>query len=182
MPRTAVKPVQRQLILRRFRGVDGLIVELGVDWGVTTLILATRMPHRNVLAIDSWDPKYHRLIMPDGDVSTAEDKYEAAMTMAAKYENIEVVRSDVVEYGKYFKGEVGSIFFDAAHEEEPLLREFEAWLPHVHGTGVVIVHDANQPGVKRACDRVFVGHFYKYNMCIWDRRAKGAALRETPWE
>ena len=63
-----------------------------MDWGVTTLILATRMLQRKVLATDSWDPKYHRLIMPDGDVSTAEDKYEAVLELAAQYD---VVRRSV---------------------------------------------------------------------------------------
>lgn len=178
MPRTAVTSVQRQLLLRRFSKATGLIVELGVDWGVTTMILATRMPHREVLAIDSWDPKYHKMVMPDGEVSTAQDKYAAALALQAKYDNIEVVKADVVEYGQLFKGEVGSIFFDAAHEEEPILKEFAAWLPHVHEQGVAVVHDANKPGVARACDRVMEGHFFKHGMCIWDRRI-GAKLKGT---
>jgi predicted O-methyltransferase YrrM len=175
--RTAVNPRQRAIILRNFANTMGPMVELGVDWGLTTAILANRFPNRKLYAVDSWDPKYHSEVMPDGKKFTAEDKYNTVLSLAEVNENVEVIRQDVVECGQQFEGAAGAVFFDAAHEEEPILREFAAWLPHVHDRGVVVVHDANKPGVARACDRAMSGHVFVAGMCVWNRQ-DGAAIKD----
>lgn len=175
MRRTAVTDAQRLLMFEALRGVKGLVIELGVDWGMTTQKLATWLPECQIIAVDSWDPAYHSVIMPDHDEVTAEDKYNAVLKLAASFDNIEVIREDVVECGKSFEGEVGAIFFDAAHDEAAILREFTAWLPHLSAQGVVLVHDTDKGDVSRACDKVFSGHVFKERMCVFDRRS-GAQL------
>lgn len=175
-PRSAVRSDQKQLINRFLYGSTGPIVELGVDWGVTTRMLATLFPSRHIIAVDKWDPDYHREIMPDGKRVTAEEKKQAVYALMDEFDNVTIVCADVVEFGRTFDDTVGSIFFDAAHEEEPILEEFKVWLPKLYANGTALVHDANKVGVRRACDRFMFGHFFRCDMCVWDRRS-GATLR-----
>lgn len=177
--RTAVRRDQKNIIFDLFGRRDGIIVELGVDWGITTVALAKAFPDREIYAIDSWDPQYHRDNIRDGKQFDANDKYLYVMEQTAQFPNVEVVRADVVEASKDLIFKVSSIFFDAAHTEEPILQEFKAWLPKICDGGVAVVHDADRKrqGVMNACNRAMTGHVFKADMCIWDLAA-GAAIKK----
>lgn len=172
-PRTAVRADQYEVLRRVFSQTEGLIVELGVDWGLTTEWLVKTFPSRPILAVDLWSASYHTTVLADCPSSVAvEAKYQNVVARLSKFgSRVQLVRADILEYGKNYTGlAAGSIFFDASHEEAGVNAELKTWLPHLSPKGSIVIHDANQIPVRKACNASLTGHTFERGLCVYETR------------
>ena len=169
-PRTAVRKDQYAVLRRVFSGTEGPIVELGVDWGLTTVWLAKLFPKRPIFAVDPWPLDYHVKLLGCAKQADMEAKYRYVLASVDPYQNVMVVREDLHSFGKRYKGAApGSIFFDASHEEAGVRAELKTWLPLLAQKGAVVIHDANQAPVRKACDASLTGHTFECGLCVFER-------------
>lgn len=47
---------------------------------------------------------------------------------------------------------IGLLFIDASHDTDSVRADLAAWLPHVIGGGLVVMHDTNQPNIRQVID------------------------------
>ena len=175
-PRTAVRKYQYDIIGKLFSKTSGPIIELGVDWGLTTVWLAKLFPKRPIFAVDPWPLDYHVKLLGCAKQADMEAKYQYVLALTGPFPNVTVVREDLHTYGKRYAGEApGSIFFDASHEREGVISELRLWMPILSTAGVAVVHDTNQRPVAEACHTTLTGHRFIRGLCIVDRAA-GAGL------
>jgi len=166
-PRTAVEKNQKKAILDIAATTKGPIVELGVDWGLTTVALARKFPDREVYAVDLWDQGYHSANLPDGK-SSGRFKLEHVRQVTKHIPNVHVVVSDTASLSeRWDHGEVGFIFSDGDHTEAGVQRDLKAWMPLMSSGGVIAVHDANRQAVVNACKKCFGKPAFRVDMCFW---------------
>lgn len=166
-PRTAVTPDQHNEILKMAATTQGPMAELGVDWGLTTVALARRFPERQLYAVDMWDEGHHKTFLPDG--TKVAYKLPFVRGILGPLSNVQIVVSDIPTLASKWDKPVGFIFSDADHTEAGVLRDLQAWVPHLAPGGLIIVHDSNRAAVSSACKKVFKNPSFRLDMCLWRR-------------
>lgn len=167
-PRTAVRDDQRALIRKVFEKTDGIIVELGVDWGLTTEWLRREFPGRTIIGVDLWDDAYHRENIADGKTATAIEKYRRVLGVFENDKCTRIFRVDACKPPMRGGESVSAIFFDASHDYPDVKQEILAWVPWLADGCGIVVHDANRDPVKQSCEEALAGQNFRFErgMCI----------------
>lgn len=108
---------------------DGLVVELGVRYGVSTNILASACKSCgfSLLSIDNKD-----------------------CSEACNWKDWNFIIKDSIEVGKEYNGElIDILFIDTSHSKEQVIGELNAWIPHMKDNCMFIFHDTNPINKKR---------------------------------
>lgn len=136
------------------------IVELGTYLGRSAIALALAAKWKPVYTVDMFTDahlyspggprggfEYHKENR-DGFLANIE---KAGLTIGAAETLCDVapIHSETVKAGQQWRGEIGLLFVDADHNEEPLRADLAAWTPHVVNGGYLALHDYNdlEPGV-----------------------------------
>lgn len=132
-----------------------IVVELGTNRGRCGLAMASAC-EGTVYLVDNFTPDHPGWVAPSRE---ALERNIAAMDLE---DRCVVIEGDSAETGRGWRGgKVGLIFIDAAHDEDSVRADIEAWLPHVEG--YVCLHDFNNshvPGVEAAA-RALLGEPWK---------------------
>ena len=167
-PGTGVSRKSREALCSEISrcGAAGAILELGIDWGVVTTLLARPFQQRVIVGVDFWDRAYHSAQMRDDNV---EDKIAHVKRLAAQYNNVIILKMNLLELAKRFIGPVAVLFFDASQRREELHKHFAAWLPNLAPAGIAIVHGAIQPEVQAACNEHWTrgGYTIQGNLAVF---------------
>ncbi len=119
----------------------GVIVEIGVMFGVTTRIL---LKHSNchVYGIDP--------IIPDSMNKNLIGSMEDINAVKLAYQKFIFIKDYSYNAVKGWGADIGYLFIDGDHLYEAVKRDFNDWFPHVMQGGVISFHDsaANRGGPK----------------------------------
>lgn len=136
---------------------DQAVIELGVHRGATALAMA-RATLAHVWGIDLWDMrigtskldrKRKRRGFTDAEV------FAEVKAAAAEVPNLTLVKAATAEAARLWRGPIGLLHIDAAHDFVSVRQDYDAWAPFVASGGWIAFDDA-QPGrdVARAIDDV----------------------------
>jgi predicted O-methyltransferase YrrM len=144
--------------LVRIAPAGGCIVEIGAYQGKSTAWLveaAQQRPDRPVVV--SIDP--HQLIVP-GQGCTWELFQLTVARFDLERRGLEVIRANSAEAGKQWRRPLSFLWVDGSHEYDDVVRDIEAFTPHLVPGGWVVFDDAHGgqfPGVERALAERMVG-------------------------
>jgi hypothetical protein len=112
-------------------GENNVFVDLGVDYGVSSLTMSYDAVERNNM-VYGIDVQFRRMGF---------DLWE--------YPNYKIIQGDSSSVGKYWDteeyGKVKLLFVDSIHVECQVLTELYHWFPHVEEGGYIVFHDTNWP-------------------------------------
>lgn len=122
-----------------------IIINIGAAAGVSTLALLCARPDALIYSCET-DP----------------GAGEYSSLARAGLDAARVIRlGESAQAGRDFEGEVDFIFVDGGHEVDQVMRDIDAWLPHLRAGGVIAFHDynnANLPGVREAVDDLLMNY------------------------
>ena len=122
-----------------------IVVELGIEWGRSTTVIAELAAANNFthIAIDNFCQEYGQQYRAF--------QYERKMKYGWK--NTQIREMDSARSAEYFGKRAAFLFIDADHEYESVIRDTLAWLPKVKANGLLMFHDYARdslPGVYKA--------------------------------
>lgn len=133
-------------------GENNVFVDLGVDYGVSSLTMTYDALERNNV-VYGIDTQFRRLGF---------DLWE--------YDNYKIIQGDSSSVGKYWDvneyGTVKLLFVDSIHVAPQVLSELYHWWPHIEEDGYIVFHDTNWPTGKH--DLTWVPEV-KEKGILWDR-------------
>lgn len=123
-----------------------LIINIGAAAGVSTLAMLEERPDALIYSceIDPGAGEMHAIEKAGLDKSRVIRLGESAAAGAA------------------FDGQADFIFVDGGHDVEQVMRDIEAWLPHLKNGCTIAFHDYGNkdiPGVKVAVDKLMMGWY-----------------------
>lgn len=113
-----------------------ITVELGVDYGYSTFVLATNNPGQ-VYGIDLFMGDAH------SGAKDADEQYQQVMDfkLAHGFDNIEIIRNDFNTVAAGWDKKIDILHIDGLHTYDAVSNDFRTWAPHVRDGGVIIMHD-----------------------------------------
>lgn len=114
-----------------------VIVDLGVDWGHSTISWAENKPGK-VYGVDCWVPN---------DYSNSGREFQTKLVPAFKsfhaqgLDNIELIKGDHVQVCESWTVPIDILHFDIDHTYAGVMKEHEMWKRHVKQDGVMVFHD-----------------------------------------
>lgn len=126
----------------------GVVVDLGVDFGFSTVCFA--LPGiGQVVGVDSFE----------GDIHAGKrDTFAEVQNTISQLElsNVTLIKGHFEEVARTWDREIGILHIDGTHTYAAVKRDFEAWSNFVVPSGVVLLHDTCVPefGVRRLFDEV----------------------------
>lgn len=149
--------------------------ELGVRFGQTSRYLLENCKDLKVIGVDLMQ------INEDADVSKGEETYEnwdwngyrkLIKSIEDKFgDRFDMRIADTTEVSKTIPdGSLDWVFIDADHSYNGVLTDIKNWTPKVRKGGIVIGHDIDRPGIRKAVNESFrewETMEKKYNNCWW---------------
>lgn len=143
----------------------GLVAEIGVWKGRSTLCMASRLPKRaRILAIDSWegvpeDPQQHDVLYAANGVETAYQEFRKNLRKYIKAGVVVPLRMDSAEGAKWIARNEGLrvldfAFIDGDHRYEAVSGDIRAYLPLMKPGAILAGHDRHWPGVISAVEEL----------------------------
>jgi predicted O-methyltransferase YrrM len=134
--------------LSRFLPREGVVVEVGSAYGLSTIVLA-RGGSRRVVTVDTHEGQ---------GMSAPEDSFDEFRANIARFEVerfVEAHRSTSAELAQTFSGEAQLVYVDGLHTVEGVRSDIDVWLPHLRRGGVAVFDDYVDPewGVREAVDK-----------------------------
>ncbi len=172
-PMSYVSDQQKFFMAQKMRAVAGDVVEIGVDWGATTISLARSMPNKTIYGIDNWLPERHEKNPTGNDVF---QKRTFVNNLVSRCKNMKIVDKDFYEAANQWEGDIGSIFFDGIRTYEDQMKDFSAWLPKIKTGGWIFVHDAEKPHILKAIEEVSGGKHELHNFSHTEERPYSLAF------
>lgn len=130
-------------------------VDLGTYCGLSAVLLSVVC--NRVHTIDCYDDLPHDVfadtLRPDRYSLMQNHSLVATQWLAERWGNITCESARTDEAAKTWnRGPVDILFVDADHSEAAVMRDVEAWMPHMRRGGRIIFHDDNDihPGVQKA--------------------------------
>lgn len=155
-----------QNILKRIEKIKNPVgVEVGVHRGEMSARLLENRDDLLLYMVDMWSSETYSGI--DDDAASPElvkkyqdecdDNYNAALSVAKKYNRGIVIKSDSVSAANiYPRLQFHFVYIDAAHDYKSVKRDIAAWRGKVKRGGWLCGHDYGVfPGVKKAVDEIF---------------------------
>lgn len=144
---------------------DAVAVEVGVALGHSIAYLAricidAKREDIQIWAIDPWagyarNGEQQEKLGADGTRGDFSLFVDMMIRHApAELELVRVVRAPSARAARLFRlGSVDLVLIDAAHDEQSVRDDIDAWLPRVRSGGTIAGddHEANYPGVEEAC-------------------------------
>ena len=161
--------------LARYISEEQAIVELGSHTGLSSCWLAAGSRSGNgasVFCIDPWgEPRPGSMddpwnLGPSGVLERFKSNISGT-TQWTKNESywdlVTPLRTTSVEASRIWIKTVGLLFVDAIHEEEPVLKDWDAWRPHLDCGSWAAFHDYSDsyPGCKRAIEKIAVSEDWR---------------------
>ena len=143
---------------------EPLVVNIGAGVGTSGLAVLEARDDSFLVTVDMYDH-----VRPEGALGNERFQVERSKLLKRRAE----ICSDSALAGKnwweykeknWWSRKVDMVFHDAAHGEETLRAEIEAWLPRVRAKGIIAVHDYTSEywgGVCAAVDEILRPQ-YKY--------------------
>jgi predicted O-methyltransferase YrrM len=163
---------------------DGIIVEIGVQFGRSLMYLAhkaiqEKRPDIRIVGVDPWIVDRNRNINVEGwggPEFSRQRKFIDPMAYAvnemtahapSEYARVELMRLTSVEASEKFEQNgVHMVFIDGDHRYEQVKRDIEVWLPKIRSGGVLAGHDyGGYETVRRAVREAF--STYTCRKCSW---------------
>lgn len=119
-----------------------LSVELGVCGGGGSLYLSRGYPDGKVVGVDV------SVEYPDN-----------LAYVQATCPNFTFLREDSIKAAEIVIGEVDILFIDTVHTYEQTMAEFNAWLPHLNGSSIVVLDDLYRDNMEQAWIELPGQHF-----------------------
>lgn len=135
-------------------------IELGVGKGLTYLYLLRNCSELYMVGVDLWEPSGHyQGIDHDGTSWTAEDHTANKRKVRAAANEFGgrsmIFRLSTLDAAECFSDDTFDfVFIDADHSYGGVKADIEAWRPKIHPGGMLIGHDIDWIGVKRAVDEL----------------------------
>lgn len=82
---------------------------------------------------------------------------QAHLQMAGLEQHVMYAVSDSSQMGKEWKGDVDFLIIDGDHSYEGVLKDIDAWLPHMAHHGTVFIHDYEAAGTRFANQERYPG-------------------------
>lgn len=142
----------------------GIIVDLGVDFGFSTLSFACFARDKNlntvVYGIDSFEGDVHA-----GERNTYMDV--SAMIHQLELNNVQLIRGYFQDIAKDWSRSIDVLHIDGLHTYEAVSQDFYDWSNFVSETGLILMHDTCVPhfGVRQVFEEVALP---KLNFKIWN--------------
>ena len=129
-------------------------VELGVERGLFTEVLAAKMPDCKIVGVDAWTAyKGYRDHVSQGKL---DEFYIHAGDRLQAYPNVELMRAFSDEATKEFPdGSLDWVYIDANHEWAHVTFDIYAWAKKVRPGGIVSGHDYYKSKRKNTKNHVF---------------------------
>jgi hypothetical protein len=119
-----------------------LTVELGVDYGYSSFLLALNTKNK-VIGIDCFDISKHG---PRQD-----DDYQFVLDIKEKLklDNLEIIKGYFDDVAKTWDKEINLLHIDGLHDYDNCKNDCDTWAPFLEENGVVLFHDtiSNPDGV-----------------------------------
>jgi predicted O-methyltransferase YrrM len=184
---------------------DGVIVELGVEYGRSTAQFAYATKEKlgtKIASVDLYPDDHHIAAQYGGLLSSWQQNLaESGVTSYPAY--IIPIRGVSWEIGANWKEPIDLLFIDAGHNYDEVKRDISAWVDHVKAGGLIIFHDYAKDEnahplhheVKRAVDEWFDNRteklvlidapdslmvFQKYEPAKIDRLSQEPAKKAAP--
>lgn len=111
-----------------------LTVELGVDWGYSSFMLALNTKNK-VVGIDCFDISKHSL--------RKDDDYQFVMDIKEKLklDNLEIIKGYFDDVAKTWDKEINLLHIDGLHDYNNCKNDCYTWTPFLEEKGVVLFHD-----------------------------------------
>ena len=141
---------------------DPLVVNIGAGVGTSTMAILEARKDSFVVSVDLYAG-----VRPIGGLGNEYLQVKDAGMLGRRFE----ICSDSARAGddwlkntnnRWWRRKVDMVFHDAAHGEETLTTEIEAWLPRVRANGIIAVHDYTSEywgGVCKAVDDLLRSRF-----------------------
>lgn len=122
---------------------DGVIVELGVEYGRSTAQFAHAATHKKDTRIVSVDlyPDDHPIARMYGGLLNVWKNNLAEAGVIGLNIYLVPVRGVSWEIGKEWSEPIDLLFIDAGHTYEEVSKDIAAWVDHVKAGGVIVFHD-----------------------------------------
>lgn len=115
-------------------------VELGVDWGYSSFLLALHSKGI-VYGIDCFDQSKHGM-REDGDYQFALD-----VKNKLKLNNLEIIKGYFDDVAKTWNKKINLLHIDGLHDYENCKNDCDTWAPLLEEDGVILFHDTvSNPG------------------------------------
>jgi len=117
---------------------NGVIVDLGVDWGYSTMHWANAL--RNYADADS---KVYGIDLFNVKGSA---KYQDVMGLISKYNvtNIEIIKDDFGTRAYFWNKQIDILHIDGFHDYHLVKSDFDNWVPHLKLDGIIVFHDLSE--------------------------------------
>lgn len=136
----ALIQLARQYVPQR----DGIIVELGVEYGKSTSEFAYAVqtkPNTRVVSVDLFPDNHHIAGQHGGLFAVWRRNLEEYVVQNLTNVTIVPMRGVTWEVGDNWNEPIDLLFVDAGHTYEEVTKDITAWVHHVKPGGVVIYHD-----------------------------------------
>ena len=110
------------------------IMEIGTHFGYSAFRMARDYPDCLVMSIDNY---------------SMHDSHEAQAHLekfAGDFKNLRLIKGDSIEIGKSWREsdlyvDIDVLHIDGCHSDDAVRADFETWVPHVRGGGLIMMHD-----------------------------------------
>lgn len=148
--------------------------ELGAYDGRCMGRLLARHPGLHMIGVDLWAPQPGN----DGPEDYALWPHKVHEDQCRRRVQVFGSRADLIKAGTVGaamhvpEGSLDFVFIDADHSEQAVRADIAAWAPKLKGSGWLIGHDINWPGVRAAVEATLPGYVIGPNV-TWMRPIKG---------
>jgi cephalosporin hydroxylase len=135
------RPVEADL-LTRYAAKSREIVEIGVAYGASSIVLLNSMPSNGHLySIDPFTTdEVHYLRATPAECRSIVEKGVRDSELLGRW-NLLVNSSTYVAH--YWPSQIDMMFIDGNHSYRSACEDFYAWYPYVKDGGYIVMHDAN---------------------------------------
>jgi predicted O-methyltransferase YrrM len=131
----------------------GPLLEIGTYCGKSAVYLGAAAKERSTVlyTIDhhtgseemqsGWDHHDDELIDPETGRMNSLPFFQATMEEAQLQGVVQALVGDSVDIAKNWTTQVGLVFIDGAHSEEPAMADYESWTPKLVEDGLLAIHD-----------------------------------------
>lgn len=122
------------------------VVDIGVEWGLSTMAFATALPQATVIGVDPYQDALPELVAKSKALGiqgvVGSDEAEAWLSrLLPDFPNIVMVKTTSAQAARQLIGSIDVVHIDAIHTYEDIAEDFALWEPKVRPGGCILFHD-----------------------------------------